>query len=358
MYLNLWSYKVVRHRYSNPLIQLEPERSTEGYPLDSVEVLRVYTSAGNPVKEILLKLNLPDHRSILTDSKELKDRGEDLWSGYHQLRVYEDDIPKTAFRTRYGHFEFTVMPFGLKNSLATKEEHETHLGLILELLKKDKLYSKFSKCKFWFQEVQFLGHVINDDGIHVDPNLSKFAKPLTILSQKNKTYDWGKEQEEAFQIAPVLALPDGPEDFVVYCDASCLRLGYVLMQRGKVIAYASRKLKIHEKNYSTHDLELGAVSYSATMTARFAIVLSSIKDRIPAAHTEAFEVVDAPAEMLRGLDKQMECRRDGAWDLYWWPRMKKDIALYVSKCFTCSKIKAEHQRPSGLLQQPEILEWK
>nr|GEV21272.1 reverse transcriptase domain-containing protein [Tanacetum cinerariifolium] len=107
--------------------------------------------------------------------KELQDKGSqyfskmDLRSGYHQLRVHEDDIPKTAFRTRYGHFEFTVMPFGLRNAQATREEHEMHLGLVLELLKKEKLYTKFSKCEFWLQEVQFIGHVINGDGIHVDP---------------------------------------------------------------------------------------------------------------------------------------------------------------------------------------------
>ncbi|GKD28061.1 putative reverse transcriptase domain-containing protein [Tanacetum coccineum] len=156
----------------------------------------------------------------------------DLRSGYHQLRVHEDDIPKTAFRTRYGHFEFTLMPFGLTNAPATWEEHEVHLGLVLELLKEEKLYAKFSKCKFWLREVQFLGHVINGDGIHVDPskieavknweaprtssevcsflglvgyyrrfikNFSKIAKSLTILTQKCKTFDWGKEQELAFQ---------------------------------------------------------------------------------------------------------------------------------------------------------------
>ncbi|GKE83918.1 putative reverse transcriptase domain-containing protein, partial [Tanacetum coccineum] len=151
----------------------------------------------------------------------------DLRSGYHQLRVHEEDILKTAFRTRYGHFEFTVMPFGLTNAPATREEHEVHLGLVLELLKKEKLYAKFSKCEFWLQEVQFLRHVINKDGIHVDlskieavknweapktpsevrlflglagyyrrfiENFSKIAKSLTILTQKSKTFDWGKEQ--------------------------------------------------------------------------------------------------------------------------------------------------------------------
>ncbi|GJR72639.1 reverse transcriptase domain-containing protein [Tanacetum coccineum] len=169
----------------------------------------------------------------------------DLRSGYHQLRVHEDDIPKTAFRTCYGHFEFTVMFFGLTNEPATRDEHKEHLRLVLELLKKERLYAKFSKCKFWLREVQFLRHVINGDGIHLDPN---------------------EEQENAFQTlkdklcnAHVLALPDGPEDFMVYRDASGFGLGCVLMQRGKVIAYASRQLKIHEKNYTTHDLELGPV---------------------------------------------------------------------------------------------------
>ncbi|GJS27252.1 putative reverse transcriptase domain-containing protein [Tanacetum coccineum] len=234
----------------------------------------------------------------------------DLRSGYHHLSVHEDDIQKTAFRTRYGHFKFTVMLFGLTNAPAifmdlinrTQEEHVEHLRLVLELLKKEKLYAKFSKCEFWLREVHFLGHVINGNGIHVDPskiesfktwkaprtltevcsflglagyycrfieNFSKIAKSLTILTQKSKIFDWGEEQELAFQTmkdklcnAPVLALPNGPKDFVVYCDASGIGLGCVLMQRGKVIAYASRQLKIHEKNYTTHDLELGAVVFA------------------------------------------------------------------------------------------------
>ncbi|GJU45391.1 putative reverse transcriptase domain-containing protein [Tanacetum coccineum] len=199
----------------------------------------------------------------------------DLRSGYHQLRVHEDDIPKTAFRTRYGHFEFTIMPFGLTNAPAifidlmnrvcrpyldkfvivfiddiliyskTQEEHVEHLRLVLELLKKEKLYAKFSKCEFWLREVQFLRHVINGNGIHVDPSKIEAVKnwkaprtPAEILKDKLCN-------------APVLALPDGSEDFVVYYDASGIGLGCVLMQRGKVIAYASRQLKIHENNYTT-----------------------------------------------------------------------------------------------------------
>ncbi|GJX22813.1 putative reverse transcriptase domain-containing protein [Tanacetum coccineum] len=160
----------------------------------------------------------------------------DLRSGYHQLRVHEDDIPKTVFRTRYRHFDFTVMPFGLTNAPTTREEHEVHPGLVLELLKKEKLYAKFSKCEFWLWEVQFLGYVINGDGYYrrFIENFSKIAKPLTVLTQKSKTYDWGEEQETTFQ--------------------TLKGLGCVLMQRGEVIAYASRQLKIHEKNYTTHDL--------------------------------------------------------------------------------------------------------
>ncbi|GJX69361.1 putative reverse transcriptase domain-containing protein [Tanacetum coccineum] len=256
----------------------------------------------------------------------------DLCSGYHQLRVREEDIPKTAFRTYYGHFEFTLMPFGLTNAptifmdlmnrvckpyldkfiivffdgiliyTKSEEEHEVHLKTILDLLKKEELYAKFSKCKFWLQKVQFLGHVVNRDGIHVDPskvksvknwktpespteirsflglagyyrrfieNFYKIAKPLTLLTQKNKTYVWGDKQEEAFRIlkeklcnALVLAFPDGPNNFLVYCDASNQGFRCVLMQRGKVITYASRHLKTHEKNYTIYDLELGAVVFA------------------------------------------------------------------------------------------------
>ncbi|GJZ39854.1 putative reverse transcriptase domain-containing protein [Tanacetum coccineum] len=147
----------------------------------------------------------------------------------------------------------------------SEEEHEVHLKTILDLLKKEKLYAKFSKCEFWLQEVQFLGHVVNRDGIHVDPSKVESVKNwMTPESLKNKTYVWGDKQEEAFRIlkdmlcnAPVLALLDGPNDFVVYYDASNQGFGCVLMQRGKMIAYASRHLKIDEKNYITHDLEFG-----------------------------------------------------------------------------------------------------
>ncbi|GJU86069.1 putative reverse transcriptase domain-containing protein [Tanacetum coccineum] len=273
----------------------------------------------------------------------------DLRSGYHQLRVREEDIPKTAFRTRYGHFEFTVMPFGLTNAPAifmdlmnrvckpyldkfvivfiddiliyskSEEEHEVHLKTILDLLKKEKLYAKFSKCEFWLKEVQFLGHVVNRDGLagyypRFIENFSKIAKPLTLLTQKNKTYVWGNEQDEAFRIlkeklcnAPVLALPDGPDDFVQRNDG-----GIYFFDRIWIPSVGGvRKLIMDE------------------------------------AHTSRYSIYP-------GTDKMYHDLRD----LYWWPGMKRDVAEYVSRCLTCSKIKAEHQKPSGLLHQPEIPEWK
>ncbi|GJT13236.1 putative reverse transcriptase domain-containing protein [Tanacetum coccineum] len=259
----------------------------------------------------------------------------DLRSGYHQLRVCDEDILKTAFRTRYGHYEFQVMPFGLTNAPAvfmdlmnwvcrpyldkfmivfiddiliyskTKEEHDAYLRLILELLKKEELYAKFSKCGFWLSNVQSLGHMIDSEGIHVDPakiesikdwespktpteirqflglagyyrrfieGFSKIAKPMTKMTQKSVKFNWGEKEETAFQTlkqklcnAPILALPEGSENFIVYCDASHKGLGAVLMQKEKVIDYASRQLKIHEKNYTTHDLELGAVVFALKM---------------------------------------------------------------------------------------------
>ncbi|GJU18238.1 putative reverse transcriptase domain-containing protein [Tanacetum coccineum] len=257
----------------------------------------------------------------------------DLRSGYHQLRVRDEDIPKAAFRTRYGHYEFQVMPFGLTNAPAVfmdlmnrvckplldknfivfiddiliysrkKVEHEGHLKQILELLKNEELYA--SKCNFWLSKVQFLGHVIDREGIHVDPakiesirdwaspktlieirqflglagyyrrfieGFSKIAKPMTKLTQKSMKFDWGEKEEVAFQLlkqklcgAPILAFPEGSENFVVYCDASHKGFGTVLMQKERVIAYASRQLKIHEKNYTTHDLELGVVVLALKM---------------------------------------------------------------------------------------------
>nr|GEY39196.1 putative reverse transcriptase domain-containing protein [Tanacetum cinerariifolium] len=399
----------------------------------------------------------------------------DLRLGYHQLRVREQDVLKTAFKTRYGHYEFQVMPFGLTNAPAVfmdlmnrvckpyldkfvivfiddiliyskdEKEHKEHLKVILELLKKEKLYAKFSKCKFWIPK--------------------------------------GEKEENAFQLikqklcsVPILALPEGSEDFVVYCDASHKGLGAVLMKREKVITYASRQLNVYEQNYTTHDLELGSVVFALKIwrhymyetkctvfidhkslqhildqkelnmrQRRWLELLSdydcdiryhprkanvvadalSHKERIEPLRVRALvmtigldipkQILEAQIEALKPENlenedvggmirkdipkEKLEPRADGtlclncrSWlpyygdlrsviiheshkskysvhpgsdkmyqymkKLYWWPYMKANIATYVSKCLTCVRVKAEHQRPSGLLVQPKIPEWK
>ncbi|GJY01365.1 putative reverse transcriptase domain-containing protein [Tanacetum coccineum] len=345
---------------------------------------------------------------------------------YHQLRIKEEDIPITAFRTRYGHFEFQVMPFGLTNAPAVfmdlmnrvckpyldkfvivfiddilvyskdEEEHGKHLKIILELLKKERLYAKFSKCDFWLDSVQFLGYVIGRSGVHVDPakieaikswaapttpmevrqflglaryyqrfieGFSLISKPLTKLTQKNKKYEWGEEEEEAYQTlkqklcsAPILALPEGTEDFMVYCDASLKGYGSVLMQREKVIAYASRQLKVHEENYTTHDLELGTIiryhpgkaNVVADALSRkrrdkplcFRALMMTIHNDLPKqireAQEEPMKRKNVKAENLGRLIKPIfKCRLDGTHyfgNRVWLPRFDglKELVMYES----------------------------
>nr|GEU96416.1 retrovirus-related Pol polyprotein from transposon TNT 1-94 [Tanacetum cinerariifolium] len=293
-----------------------------------------------PVAKSLYRLTPSELEELSGQLKELQDK--DLRSGYHQLRVHEDDISKTVFRTRYGHFKITEMPFGLTNAPATRDEHVEHLRLFLEQLRKNKLYAKFSKCEFWLREVQFLGHVINGNRIHVDlskieavknwkaprtpskvhsflrlagyyrrfiEKFSKIAKSLTILTQKCKTFDCGEEQEFTFQTlkdklcnAPVLALPDRSKYFVVYCDTSGLglelfndydhKIRYNLGKSNVVADSLSRKERIKPKR----------------VRAMYMTLQSSIKDVILAAQNEA---VDESAGLQRGLDEMIEHRSDG-----------------------------------------------
>ncbi|KAL0537684.1 hypothetical protein IC582_026668 [Cucumis melo] len=256
----------------------------------------------------------------------------DLRSGYHQLRIKDGDVPKIAFHSRYGHYEFIVMSFGLTNAPAmfmdlmnrvfrefldtfvivfiddiliyskTEAKHEEHLRMVLQTLRDNKLYAKFSKCEFWLKQVSFLGHVVSKTGVSVDPakievvtswtrpstvsevcsflglacyyrrfveNFSRIATPLTQLTRKGAPFVWSKACNDSFQnlkqklvTAPVLTVPDGSGSFMIYSDASKKGLGCVLMQQGKVVAYASRQLKSHEQNYPTHDLKLAAVVFA------------------------------------------------------------------------------------------------
>nr|GFA33293.1 hypothetical protein [Tanacetum cinerariifolium]GFC23466.1 hypothetical protein [Tanacetum cinerariifolium] len=218
----------------------------------------------------------------------------------------------------------------------------------------------------------------------------KIAKPMTKLTQRKVKFEWGDKQEAAFQLlkqklcsAPILALPEGSEDFIVYCDASNKGLGAVLMQREKVISYASRQLKIHEKNYTTHDLELRAVVKPENIKKEDVGGMLVENSRDPEnvrmeklePHADGTLCLNGRSWLLcygdlqtvimheshkskysihPGSDKMNQDMKK----LYWWPNMKADIATYVSKCLTCAKVKAEHQKPSGLLVQSKIPEWK
>ncbi|GKC99498.1 putative reverse transcriptase domain-containing protein [Tanacetum coccineum] len=302
----------------------------------------------------------------------------------------------------------------------SKKEHKGHLKLILKLLKDEELYAKFSKCEFWMSKVQFLSHVIDNEGIHVDP--AKIESIKDWASPKTPT-----EIQARFQLlkqklcsASILALPEGSENFVVYYDASHKGLDAVLMQREKVIAYASRQLKVHEKNYTTHDLKLSAVVFALKMwrhylygikcvvftdhnslqhildqkelnmrQRRWLELLSDYDCEIRYHPGKANVVADALSqkerknfinEDLHGMINKLEPRADGmlclnnrSWipcfgdlralimheshkskysihpgsdkmyqdlkKVYWWPNIKAEIAIHVSKCLTCAKVK-------------------
>ncbi|GJW58820.1 putative reverse transcriptase domain-containing protein [Tanacetum coccineum] len=507
-----------------PLLNVEPCIVNPGYAIEiadgkSVEVDRVIRDCKLELGNFVFTINLiplghgsfdvivgidwlSKNRAVIVCHKKvveipieeggiLQVHGERIWKAAKALMNTKVDEPKISDipvvrdftdvfpedlsglpSQRQVEFRIDLVP----GATLTKEEHEVHLKLVLELLRKKKLYAKFSKCEFWLQEVHFLGHVVNQSGIHMDPskikvvknwkapttpsevrsflglagyyrcfiaNFSKIAKPLTSLTQKNQKYEWGEKEEEAFHTlknnlcdAPILSLPNKIEDFIVYFDALNQVLGCVLMQRGKVIANASRQLKIHEKIYTTHYLELGSVVFSLktwrhylygtkseiytdhkslqhifdqkelNMSQRRWIELFSdyeceiryhpgkanvVADALSRKErSEAFKQENVLAERLHGLDQQMERKEDeslyfmdkiwvplvgdvrmvilneahtsryfvhhGAdkmyhdWrDMYWWLGMKRDIAIYVSMCLTCAKVKVEHQRPSGLL---------
>nr|CAB3451516.1 unnamed protein product [Digitaria exilis] len=481
---------------------------------------------------------------------------------YYQMKIRPEDIPKTAFTTRYGLFEFTVVSFGLTNAPAyfmnmmnkvfmdeldkfvvvfiddilifseTEEEHEEHLRIVLEKLRQNQLYAKFNKCEFWMKRVAFLGHVLTAEGVAVDPekiqavsgwqqpknvsevrsflglagyyrrfieNFSKIAKPMTELLRKDTLFEWTEKCEASFQelksrltTTPVLTLPDIRKDFVIYCDASRQGLGCVLMQGGKVVAYASRQLRKHEQNYPTHDLELAAVVHALKIWRHYLIgnkcdiytdhkslkyvftqselnmrqrrwlelikdydvnlqyhpgkanvvadalsrkvycnnlmvkesqpelyeelskmkleiveqgqlhelrVRYDLEDRIKLAQQRCPEIrkilrlqsegkmtdyrVDEEGTVWLGdricVPRDKEIREailreahhsrysihpgstkmyQDLKDRFWWKNMRGDVATYVARCDTCKRIKAEHQRPAGLLQPLEIPMWK
>ncbi|GJX84710.1 putative reverse transcriptase domain-containing protein [Tanacetum coccineum] len=234
---------------------------------------------------------------------------------------------------------------GLRSS-RNKKEHEEHLNAILELLEKEELYAKFSKCEFW---------------------IPKIAKSMTNLTQKGVKFDWGDKEEAAFQLikqklcsAPILALPEGSEDFVVFCDASYKGLGVVLMQRKKQILETQIEAQKPENFKKRHvggmirkDIPKEKLEPHANGTLClngrswlpcYGYLRTSIMHE---SHKSKYPIHPGSDKMYQDMKK-----------LYWWPNMKADIATYVRKCLTCVKVKAEHERPSGLLVQPKIPQWK
>nr|GEW18905.1 putative reverse transcriptase domain-containing protein [Tanacetum cinerariifolium] len=402
--------KVIRIPYGDEVLTIQGDNCDGGIPGAAPVARAPYRLAPAKMQELSTQLQELSDRGFIRPSSLLwgapvlfvkkKDGSFRMWlrvyskidlrSGYHQLRVREEDIPKTIFRTRYGHYEFQVMPFGLTNAPAVfmdlmnrvykpyldrfliifiddiliysknRKEHEGHLMLILKLLKDEELYAKFSKCEFWLSKVQFLSHVNDSEGIHVDPAKIKAIK------------DWES--------------PKTPTETHQF-----LGLGVVLMQKKKVIAYASRQLKVHEKNYITHDIELGCLLHEPStddnpISGRSSSRHSTFKvDRINHQFLEANNGSSPLASLipearkeenfinkdLQGVINKLEPRADGtlclnnrSWiscfddlralsmheshklkyfmhpgsdkmyqdlkKLYWWPNIKAEIATYLT----------------------------
>ncbi|KAA3487545.1 DNA/RNA polymerases superfamily protein [Gossypium australe] len=339
----------------------------------------------------------------------------DFRSGYYQLRVKKADVYKTTFKTRYDHYEFLVMPFGLMNVPSAfmdlmNRVFQPYLDRFVVILREKQMYAKFSKCELWLREVMFLGHVVSAEGIRVDPQ-----KIEAVL-------DW-KQPKTVSKIRSFLGLAGVWKR--VYSDASHVSLGYMLMKEGKAVVYASRQLKTHEANYLTHNLELAAVNelnlrqrrsvellkdYDCTIEYHLGkanVVADALSRRavtdlramfaclnlfddgslLAELQIESGDTMDfglnnegvlyfcgricvpkdtelrqsilqkahsSPYAMHLGRNKMYQDLRE----LYWWPGLKREVTDFVGKCQTCQQVKVEHQLPSGVLHLIKIPLWK
>ncbi|KAA3480028.1 DNA/RNA polymerases superfamily protein [Gossypium australe] len=311
-----------------------------------------------------------------------------LRSGYYQLRVKDSDVSKMAFQTRYGHYEFLVMPFDLTNAPTVfmdlmnrifrpslykfmvvfiddiliysrdESEHVEHLRTVLQILWENQLYAKFSKSEFWLKEVGFLGHIISGYGVRVDP------------SKVSAIVDW-KPPKMQLRKVPILVQPESGKEFVIYSDASFNGLGCVLMQEGKLIKDYELVINYHPGKVNVVADALSRKSLFALRALNTQMTLSddgSILDELRArpidrvcvprddelihkvlyeAHSGCLSVHPGSTKMYNDLRK---------W--YWWLSMKKDISEFVSRCLICQQVKAKHQVPSGLLQPIMVPKWK
>ncbi|XP_075483636.1 uncharacterized protein LOC142523790 [Primulina tabacum] len=294
--------KLMKRGYQSFLDSIVTLSEPVSQRLEDVEVIRDFSSvfledvSGIPPDrevnfsiELMLRtvpISKALYRLAPTEMKKLKDHIQDLLDkGAKGPTVREADVPKAAFRTRYGHYEFMRGAQSALDDNTTDFEGQT-------------VVCQVSKCEFWLDRVAFLGHIISRDGVEVDPSkveavrdlpvpksvteilsflelagyyrkfiqgFSSIAVPMTTLTKKNAKFNWGSDCQEsseklkqALTSAPVLSMPSGQGQYVLYIDALQLGLGTVLMHHDKVMAYASRLLKVHEKNYPTHTLELAA----------------------------------------------------------------------------------------------------